>query len=163
MTMFQCPSDILITSWLFTAQWSTWPENHLLLCVAELIYRLPCKNYSSSYIVERGRKFALRIKEHKKEVDTFTAGTQTQASGQGRAVYLTIQPSQTMPWKRRERCHRLGQGKSGRQKGTATDQKDKRGTLDQEDTDMHESGCRILPTQPHVGLGDFQVTCSIEL
>jgi len=28
---------------------------------------------------------------------------------------------------------------------------DKWGTLDQEDTDMHESVCRILPTQPHVG------------
>jgi len=33
---------------------------------------------------------------------------------------------------------------------TATDQTDKRGTLDQEDADMHESGCRILPTQPHM-------------
>ena len=39
----------------------------------------------------------------------------------------------------------------------------KRGTLDQEDTDMHESGRRILPTQPHMGPGDFQTTCSIEL
>jgi len=34
---------------------------------------------------------------------------------------------------------------------------------DQEDTDVHELGCRILPTQPHMGPGDFQVTCSIEL
>ena len=25
MTTFRCPSDILITSWLFTARWSTWP------------------------------------------------------------------------------------------------------------------------------------------
>jgi len=40
---------------------------------------------------------------------------------------------------------------------------DKRGTLDQEDTVVHESGCRILPTQPHMGSGDFQVTCSIKL
>jgi len=64
----------------------------------------------------------------------------------------------------REPRHRLGHGKSGRQRGTATDQMDKRGTLDQEDTDMHiEAGCRILPTQPHMGPGDFQVTCSIEL
>ena len=30
---------------------------------------------------------------------------------------------------------------------------DKRGTLDQEDTDVHESGCTILPTQPHMGPG----------
>ena len=40
---------------------------------------------------------------------------------------------------------------------------DKSGTLDQEDTDVHESECRILRTQPHMGPGDFQVTCSIEL
>jgi len=29
-------------------------------------------------------------------------------------------------------------------RGIATDQMDKRGNLDQEDTDVHESGCRIL-------------------
>jgi len=46
----------------------------------ELIYRVPCKNYSSSYVGETGRKFGLRVKEHKKEVDSFTAGTQTRAS-----------------------------------------------------------------------------------
>jgi len=46
----------------------------------ELIYGVPCKNCSSSYVVETGRKFGLRIKEHKKKVDSFTAGTQTQAS-----------------------------------------------------------------------------------
>jgi len=38
------------------------------------------KNCSSSYVGETGRKFGLRIKEHKKEVDSFTAGTQTRAS-----------------------------------------------------------------------------------
>ena len=37
MTKFRCPSDILITSWLFTAWWSTWPGNHLVPCVAELV------------------------------------------------------------------------------------------------------------------------------
>jgi len=46
----------------------------------ELIYHVPCKNCSSSYVGQTGRKFGLRIKEHKKEVDSFTAGTQTQAS-----------------------------------------------------------------------------------
>ena len=46
----------------------------------EVIYRVPCKNCSSSYVGETGRKFGLRIKEHKKEVDTLTAGTQTRAS-----------------------------------------------------------------------------------
>jgi len=73
------------------------------------------------------------------------------------------QVSHHRPCRGREPCHRLGQGKSGRQRGTATDQMDKRGTLDQEDTVVHESGCRILPTQPHTGPGDFQVTCSIKL
>ena len=37
MTTFRWPSDILITSWLFTAGWSTWPGNHLVPCVAELV------------------------------------------------------------------------------------------------------------------------------
>jgi len=37
MTTFRCLSDILITSWLFTAWWSTWPGNHLVPCVAELV------------------------------------------------------------------------------------------------------------------------------
>ena len=38
MTTFQCPSDILITSWLFTTRWSTWPGNHLVPHVAELVW-----------------------------------------------------------------------------------------------------------------------------
>ena len=37
MTTFRCPSDFLITSWLFTARWNTWPGNHLFHCVAELV------------------------------------------------------------------------------------------------------------------------------
>jgi len=37
MTTFRCPSDILITSWLYTARYSTWPGNHLVPCVAELV------------------------------------------------------------------------------------------------------------------------------
>ena len=45
-----------------------------------MIYCVPCKNCSSSYVEEAGRKFGLRIKEHKKEVDSFTAGTQTRDS-----------------------------------------------------------------------------------
>ena len=45
----------------------------------EVICRVPCKNCSSSYVGETGRKFGLRIKEHNKEVDSFTAGTQTRA------------------------------------------------------------------------------------
>jgi len=46
----------------------------------ELIYRIPCKNCPSSYIGETGRKLGLRMKEHRKEVDSFTAGTQNRAS-----------------------------------------------------------------------------------
>jgi len=38
MTMFRCPSDILIMSpRLFTARWSMWHRNHLVPCVAELV------------------------------------------------------------------------------------------------------------------------------
>ena len=67
----------------------------------DLIYCVPCKNCSSSYIGETGRKFGLtlRIKEHKK-VDSFTAGTQTRASRERESSVLTSQLSQTMSWKR---------------------------------------------------------------
>ena len=38
MTTFRCPSDILFTScWLFTTRRCTWPRNHLVPCVAELV------------------------------------------------------------------------------------------------------------------------------
>ena len=37
MTTFRCPLDILITSWLFTTRWSTWPGNHLVPRVAKLV------------------------------------------------------------------------------------------------------------------------------
>jgi len=87
----------------------------------------------------------------------------TDPSLQGKGEHCNSQDSHYRLCRGREPCHRLGQGKSGRQRGTATDQTDKRSTLDQEDTDVHESGCRIIPTQPHMGPGDFQVTCSIEL
>ena len=55
------------------------PEDNVKDEKTELICRVPC-SCSSSYIGETGRKFSLRIKEHKKEVDSFTAGSQTWAS-----------------------------------------------------------------------------------
>jgi len=46
LRMFWCPSDVLTTSWLFTARWSTWPGNHLVPCVAELVgYCIPIHAY----------------------------------------------------------------------------------------------------------------------
>ena len=45
----------------------------------ELIYRIPCKNCPSSYIRETGRKLGLRMKEHRKQLDSFTADTQSRA------------------------------------------------------------------------------------
>ena len=99
-----------------------------------------------------------------KESERVTAGCwYTDPSLQGKGEQCNSQVSHHRPCRGREPCHRLGQGKSGRQRGRVTDQMDKRGTLDQEDTDVHESGCRILPTQPHMGPGDFHVTCSIKL
>jgi len=48
MTTFRCPSDILITSWLFTARWSTWPENHLVPCwVSRILHPDSCTSVSS--------------------------------------------------------------------------------------------------------------------
>ena len=155
MTTFRCPLDMLITSWLFTARCSTttWPGNH---------YRVPCKNCSSSYIGETGRKFGLRIKEHKKEVDSFTAGTQTRTS---RARDSSVTHKSAITDHAMEENHVIDWDKAKVVDREAEQRTRwiKRGSLDQEDTEVHESGCRILPTQPHMGPGDFQVTCSIEL
>ena len=46
----------------------------------DLIYRITWKNCPSSYNGETGRKLGLRMKEHWKEVDSLTTGTQTRAS-----------------------------------------------------------------------------------
>jgi len=43
-------------------------------------WKLPGPMCFSSHIGETSRKFGMRINEHKKEVDSFTAGTQTRAS-----------------------------------------------------------------------------------
>jgi len=105
----------------------------------------------------------------KQEVRSEDQGTQeksglfhswyTDPSLHGKGEQCNSEVGHHRPCRGREPCHR--QGKKGRQRGIATDQMDKRSTLDQEDTDVHESGCKILPTQPHMGSGDFQVTCSI--
>ena len=52
----------------------------------------------------------------------------TDPSLQGKGEQCNSQVSHHRPCCGRETCHRLGQGKSGRQRGTATDQMDKRGT-----------------------------------
>ena len=50
---------------------------------------------------ETGRKLGLRIKEHKKEVDSFTAGTQTRASrARESSVIHKSAITDHMPWKR---------------------------------------------------------------
>jgi len=88
--------------------------------------------------------------------------TDPSLQGKGEQCNSQVKPSQTMPWKR------TMSSTGTRQKWSTERHSDRpdgyiRGTLDQEDTDVHESGCRILPTQPHMGPGDFQVTCSIKL
>jgi len=56
----------------------------------------------------------------------------TDPSLQGNGEQCNSQVSDHRPCRAREPCHRLGHGKSGRQKGTATAHVDKRVTLDQE-------------------------------
>jgi len=116
---------------------------------------------SSSYVGETGRKFGLRIKEHKKEVDSFTAGTQTRAS---RARESSVSYKSAITDHAMEENHVIDWDKA-----KVVDREAQRQTRWIKEaiwirkTDVHESGCRILPTQPHMGPGDFQVTCSIKL
>jgi len=59
----------------------------------ELIYRVPCKNCFRSYVRETGWTFGLRIKEHKKEVDCFTASVQRQTRWIKEALWIRKTPS----------------------------------------------------------------------
>jgi len=96
----------------------------------ELIYRVPCKNCSSSYVGETGRKFGLRVKEHKKEVDSFTAGTQNRAS---RARESSVTHKSAITDHAVEENHVIDWDKAKVVDREA--QMNKRGTLDQEDTE----------------------------
>jgi len=52
----------------------------------ELIYHVPCKNCSSSYVGETGRKFGLRIKNTRKKWTLSQLVHRPEPPGQGRAV-----------------------------------------------------------------------------
>ena len=83
--------------------------------------------------------------EDRQEVRSENQGTQersglfhswyTVPSRQGKVEQCNSQVSHHRPCRGREPCHQLAQAVSGRQRGTATNQMDKRGTLDQEDTE----------------------------
>ena len=74
----------------------------------------------------------------------------TDPSLQGKEEQCNSLVSHHRPCRGREPCHRLGQGKRGRQRGTATDQMDKRGNLDKEDTDVHEGSYQLSHTWDQV-------------
>jgi len=93
-------------------------------------------------------KFGLRIKGHKKEVDSFTAGTQTRTS---RARESSVTHKSAITYHAVEEYHVIDWNKAKVVDREA--QRQTRWIKDQEDTDVHESGCRILPTQPHMGPG----------
>ena len=38
----------------------------------EVVYKIPCKNCERVYVGETGRPLGVRIKEHRKEVDSIT-------------------------------------------------------------------------------------------
>ena len=140
ITTFRCPSDLLITSGLFTARWSTWPGNHLVPCVAELV---GSEGQGQGWREDRidlscplQELLQLICWRDRHEVRSEDQGTQersglfhswyTDPNLQGKGEQCNSQVSHHIPCRGRVPCHRLGQGKSGRQRGTATDQMDKR-------------------------------------
>ena len=119
----------------------------------ELIYRVPCKNCSSSYVGETGRKFGLSVKEHKKEVDSFTTGTHPSFQGKGEQcnsqVSLTdhaVEENHVIDWDKAKMVDREAQRQTRWIRKILTCLNRYAGSI---------------PTQPHMGPGDFQVTCSI--
>jgi len=82
----------------------------------ELMCRVPYKYCSSSYIGETGRKFGLRIKQHKKEYGLFHRWN-TDPSLHVKREQCNLHVSHHKPCRGREPCHRLGQGNCSRQRG----------------------------------------------
>ena len=92
---------------------------------------------TNSVVALKDRKFDLRIKEHKKEVDSFTAGTQTRAY---RAKESSVTHKSAITDHAMEENHVVDWDKAKVVDIEAgTDQMDKSGSSDQEDTDVHES------------------------
>jgi len=126
-----------------------------------LIYRVPCKNCSSSYVGETSRKFSLSIKEHKKEVDSFTAGTQTRAS-RAREISVThksaitdhaVEENHVIDWDKAKVVDREAQRVS------ATDQMDKRHF----GSGRHRSGMQDPTNSATHGIRRFPGHVSIQL
>jgi len=130
----------------------------------ELIYRISCKNCPSSYIGETGRKLGLRMKEHRKEVDSFTTGLLHTRASRARESSITyksaitdhaVEENHVIDWDRAEVVAREAQRQTRWIKEALWIRKTP--------TCMNRDAARILPTQPHLGPGDFWVTCSVEL
>ena len=47
---------------------------------AEIIYKIPCKNCEQVYIGESGRKFGIRLGEHKKDCECTAKSAYTRAT-----------------------------------------------------------------------------------
>ena len=89
MTTFRCPSDILITSWLFTAWWNfvVHPKDKIKdEEKTELIYCVPWKNCSSSYVGETGRSSVRGSRNTKKKWTLSQLVHTPEPPGQGSAV-----------------------------------------------------------------------------
>ena len=110
---------------------------HLVCRCASLstaIYRVTCKNCSSSYVGETMQEVWSEDQGTQERSGLFHSWY-TVPSRQGKEEQCNSQVSHHRPCRGREPCHQLAQAVSGRQRGTATNQMDKRGTLDQEDTE----------------------------
>jgi len=110
--------------------------DHDLLTVYSSMEHMAWKS-PSSYTGETGKKFGLKIKKHKKEVDSVTARARESSVTHKSAITdHAMKENYLIDWDKVTVVDREAQQQSRRI----------RCTLDQEDTDTHESGCRILPT-----------------
>ena len=112
MTTFRCPSDILITSWLFIARWSTWPGNHLVPHVAVLVWScIPI--HAPRCLPDPKCLFGLSLCLSVDHFCLVPVDDMVLFHGMVCDGWLE-KVSHHRPCRGREPCHRLGQGKSGR-------------------------------------------------
>ena len=153
MTTFRCPSDILFTScWLFTTRRCTWPRHHLVPCVAELVESCvpihTCRGISDPKCLFDPSGLSLCLPGEWRPLHFRTVPVDdmvlfhSMVSDGGLVNYATLPSSEAQ---------------------VCVPAVKEATSLWCSFIDMYESGCRILPTQPYMGPGDFCVTYSVTL
>ena len=60
--------------------------------ITECVYKVPCANCDKTYVGETGRKFGVRLQEHRTEVEAKTTQTFTRSQCVSSLLPMAVQP-----------------------------------------------------------------------